>query len=142
MNILAICAPVSEVVTLRASLFQVRGKDCGAMAEQRNWKVAMPSKEGSNKGQLELVQIQLRNPNSGEMDNLIVLQVTGSNKASNPQREDIKPYLGESSEAPLQIGEDFPYYVKNVLPKSDFVQIGVGLEMAMLIKAGLLHFAT
>ena len=84
----------------------------------------------------------MNDPNSGEMDNLIVLQVTGSSKASNPQRKDIKPYLGESSEAPLQIGEDLRYYVQSVLPKSDFVQIEVGLEMAMLVKARLLCFAT
>ena len=142
MGILAICALVCEVVIWRAHLFQIGGGDCGATAEQHNWEVAMSSMEGSNEGQVEIAQIQPSDPNSGEMDDLIVLQVTRSSKASNPQQEDIKPYLGESSEAPLQINEDLPNYVYNILSKSDFVQIGVGLEMATLVKAGLLRFVT
>ena len=65
-----------------------------------------------------------------------------SSKAPILQHEDIKPYLGESSEIPLHIGEDLPYYVQNLLPKSDLIQVGAEADMAILVKVGLLRFAT
>ena len=56
--------------------------------------------------------------------------------------DDRKPYVDASSEAPLQIGEDLPYYLSNLVPKSDFLQEGAEGEMAILAKVGLLCFAT
>ena len=104
----------------------------------------MPMKEKSSRGQANPAQLQLSDFNIGETDDLVELQVTlsRSSKASNPQLEDIKSYFGESNEAPLDIGKDLPYYVQNVLPKSDFIQLGVEIDMATLVKVGLLHFAT
>ena len=63
-------------------------------------------------------------------------------KEPNWSYDDSKPYLGASSEAPLQIGEDLPYYLQNFIPKSDFIQEGAEGEMAIPTKVGLLRFAT
>ena len=80
----------------------------------------------------------------GDMEDVVELQVTRAEGSKEPNwsYDDSKPYLGASSEAPLQIGEDLPYYLHNLVPKSDFIQEGAKGEMAILAKVGLLRFAT
>ena len=80
----------------------------------------------------------------GDMEDLVELRVIRpeDSKESNRSYDDSKPYLGASNEAPLQIGEDLPYYLQNLVPKSNFIQEGVEGEMAILAKVGLLRFAT
>ena len=65
-----------------------------------------------------------------------------SSKAPNPQHKDIKPYLGEFNEIPLHIDENLPYYVQNLLPKNNLIHVGAEVDMAILVKVGLLCFAT
>ena len=109
-----------------------------AMAEQ------FYREDGASGIQADSDQAQSNGHGAEDMEDLVELQVIllESNKVSNPQHDDIKPYLGESNEAPLQIGEDLPYYLQNHLSKSDLIQVGAKADMAVLAKVGLLHFAT
>ena len=87
---------------------------------------------------------QASSPDVGDMEDVMELEVTRAEGSKEPNRsyDDSKPYLRASSEAPLQIGEDLPYYLHNLVPKSDFLQEGAEGEMAILAKVGLLRFAT
>ena len=79
-----------------------------------------------------------------DMEDVVELGATRAEGSKEPIRsyDDRKPYVGASSEAPLQIGEDIPYYLPNLVPKSDFLQEGAEGGMAILAKIGLLRFAT
>ena len=108
------------------------------LAEQLNCE------DGTSGVQADPDQAQESGHGAGDIEDLVELRVLlpESNKVSNQQHDDIKPYLDESSEAPLQIGEDLPYYLQNLLPKSDLIQVGAEADMAVLAKVGLLCFTT
>ena len=69
--------------------------------------------DGSSGVQADPNQVQWSGHSVGDTKDLVELQIilSKSSKAPNLQYKDIKPYLGESSEAPFQIGEDLPYYL-------------------------------
>ena len=79
-----------------------------------------------------------------DMEDVVELGATHAEGNKEPIRsyDDRKPYVDASSEALLQIGEDIPYYLPNLISKSDFLQEGAEGEMAILAKIGLLRFAT
>ena len=108
------------------------------LAEQLDYE------DGASGVQIDPNHAQASGHGAGDMEDLVELRVTRSKGSKEPNRsyDDSKPYLGASSEAPLQIGEDLPYYLQNLVPKSDFIQEGAEGEMAILAKVGLLRFAT
>ena len=94
--------------------------------------------------QIDPDHVQASGHSAGDMEDLVELRVTRPEGSKEPIRSynDSKPYLGASSETPLQIGEDLPCYLQNFIPKSVFIQEGAEVEMAILAKVGLLCFAT
>ena len=79
--------------------------------------------DGASGVQIDPDHAQASSHGAGDMEDLVELQVTRpkGNKEPNWSYDDNKPYLGASSEAPLQIGEDLPYYLQKLVPKSDFI---------------------
>ena len=69
--------------------------------------------DGTSGVQANPDQAQESGHGAEDMEDLVELRVLlpESRKVSNPQHDNIKPYLGESNKAPLQIGEDLPYYL-------------------------------
>ena len=65
----------------------------------------------------------------------------GSNGASSWMQQDMKPNLGVTSDAPLQIGEEFPYPIEIALPQFRLDNLGEEAEMALLVRIGLHEFA-
>ena len=100
--------------------------------------------DGASGVQIDPDRAQASSHGAGDMEDIVELRVTRAEGSKEPNRsyDDSKSYLGASSEAPLQIGEDLPYYLYNLVPKSDFIQEGAEGEMAILTKVGLLRFAT
>ena len=100
--------------------------------------------DGASGMQIDPDRAQASSHGAGDMEDVVELRVTRAEGSKEPNRSynDSKPNLGASSEAPLQIGEDLPYYIHNLVPKSDFIQEGAEGEMAILAKVGLLRFAT
>ena len=66
---------------------------------------------------------------------------TRSSGASSWMQQDTKPNLGVTSDAPLQIGEEFPYPIKITLPQFRLANLGEEAEMALLVRTGLHQFA-
>ena len=108
------------------------------LAEQLN------QEEGASGVQLAPECAQSSSHGAKDMEDVVELGVTRVEGSKEPiwSYDDRKPYVGASSEAPLQISEDLPYYLPNLVPRSDFLQKGVEGEMAILAKVGLLRFAT
>ena len=79
-----------------------------------------------------------------EVQELVELQVTvsGSTRESTSQPQDSKIHFGESSEALVEIGEDLPYSMQNVLSNNGLSRIGAEPEMALLVRTGLHRFAS
>ena len=100
--------------------------------------------EGASGVQPVSERAQASSHGAEDMEDIVELGVTRAEGSKEPiwSYDDRKPYVGASSEAPLQIGEDIPYYLSNLVPKSDFLQEGAEGEMAILAKIGLLRFAT
>ena len=100
--------------------------------------------DGASDVQIDPDRAQVCSHGAGDIEDLVELRVTRPKGSKEPNRsyDNRKPYLGASNEAPLQIGEDLPYYLQNLVPKSDFIQEGAEGEMAILAKVGLLRFAT
>ena len=65
----------------------------------------------------------------------------GSSGASSWMQQDMKPNLGVTSDAPLQIGEEFPYPIEIALPQFRLDNLGEEAEMALLVRIGLHQFA-
>ena len=65
----------------------------------------------------------------------------GSSGASSWMQQDTKPNLGVTSDAPLQIGEEFPYPIEIALSQFRLDNLGKEAEMALLVRTGLHQFA-
>ena len=100
----------------------------------------LDQEEGASGVQIDPERAQASSHDAEDMEDVVELGVTRAKGGKEPNRsyDDSKPYLGASSEAPLQIGEDLPYYLHNLVPKSNFLQEGAEGEMAVLAKVGLL----
>ena len=90
------------------------------LAEQLN------QEEGASGVQPAPERTQASSHGAKDMEDVVELGVTRAEGSKEPIRsyDDCKSYVGASSEAPLQIGEDLLYYLPNLVPKSDFLQEG------------------
>ena len=98
--------------------------------------------------QLSQIKEGITNLGATAMDVLDVEEFTelgispaGSSGASSWMQQDTKPNLGVTSDAPLQIGKEFPYPIEIALPQFRLDNLGEEAEMALLVRIELHQFA-